>query len=60
MKARGVKSPNIADALCISEYFCKDIAFGLWSPKQRAIKKRKLPSSDYNQASINQQNWMAV
>jgi hypothetical protein len=32
MKARGVKSPNIADALCLSEYF-QNIAYSLWAPR---------------------------
>lgn len=57
MKARGIKSPNIADALVISEYFSKNVAFGLWSPKQKAIKQRRLP---FNQPIINSQSWMAV
>ena len=58
MKARGVASPNIADALCMSEYFSKDIAFSLWSPRQKSIKKKRIqPGFIPNQGS--QQNWMA-
>jgi len=38
MKARGVKSPNIADALCISEYF-NNIAYRLWTDREKKSKK---------------------
>lgn len=38
MKARGLKSTNIADALCMSEYF-NSIAYQLWGPKQQARKQ---------------------
>jgi hypothetical protein len=58
MKTRGVMSPNIADALCISEYFSKDIAFGMWSSRQKAIKKRKFPGLEHSQ--VDSQAWMAA
>jgi hypothetical protein len=38
MKARGLKSTNIADALCMSEYF-NSVAYHLWGPKQQARKR---------------------
>lgn len=59
MKARGVKSPNIADALCISEYFSKDIAFGLWSPRQKT-KKKRIIQPGVTQSLVNSQNWMSA
>lgn len=45
MKARGIKSPNIADALCMSEYF-NNVAFALWGEreKKREEKRRFSPA----------------
>jgi hypothetical protein len=58
MKARGVKSPNIADALCMSEYF-NNVAFRLWSDRQKAVKK--MVSGAYPQGVVgSKQGWMAV
>ena len=41
MKSRGKASPNIADALCLSEYF-SDVATKVWAPKR--FKKKKIRS----------------
>ena len=39
MKLRGVQSPNIADALCLTEYF-HDVASRLWGDKAKRKKKK--------------------
>lgn len=58
MKARGIKSPNIADALCMSEYF-NNVAFRLWGERQKAAKR--LVSGAYPQGVVgSKQSWMAV
>lgn len=44
MKLRGVASPNIADALCLTEYF-ESFAYKLWNtPKEKKKKKRIISS----------------
>lgn len=40
IKARGKHSPNIADALCLSEYF-HDTAFTIWNKSKKVNKKKK-------------------
>lgn len=63
MKKRGIASPNIADALCITEYFY-NISVKLFKPKKEETKSRgyRLPSSlPYNRGRISgQDNWMVV
>jgi hypothetical protein len=44
MKARGVMSPNIADAVGLSEYF-SNIAFRVWGKPKKKKKKRFFSSS---------------
>jgi len=38
MKARGIASPNIADALCLTEYF-SHVAYRVWGRKKPSRKK---------------------
>ncbi len=40
MKLRGVASPNIADALCLTEYFY-DVAARIWGRKAKERRKKK-------------------
>jgi hypothetical protein len=48
MKARGVMSPNIADALCLSEYF-SNTAYMVWRKGKKKKKSRfALYSSSLN------------
>ena len=56
MKNRGIKSPNIADALCLSEYF-GNTAHRVWS-KPKKNKAKPYYISNYMQYS--QYSWMAV
>ena len=53
LKAKGIESPNTADALCLTEYF-SNIATQVFRDKK---KKRKFPDFD---SSIQSHNWMAV
>jgi hypothetical protein len=57
MKRRGLSSPNIADALCLTEYF-NTTAEATWRrPSRERVKKRKLPgSSTYH----SRNTWMTV
>jgi len=58
MKARGVKSPNIADALCMSEYF-NNVAFRLWGERQKAVKR--VISGAYPHGAVKSKySWMSV
>ena len=58
MKARGVKSPNIADALCLSEYF-NNVAFRLWGERQKVVNR--LISGAYPRGIIKSKySWMSV
>jgi len=57
MKARGVKSPNIADALALSEYF-NNVAFALWGERERKREQRKF-SPAFPERIISQ-NWMTM
>ena len=59
MKLRGVVSPNIADALGITEYFY-NIAHKVWKKKGQR-KKRTLPgASIHNRSRDARHNWMAT
>jgi phage terminase large subunit len=60
MKARGLQSPNIADALCISEYF-HSTAFAYWgkqSKKVEELAKHRRRNSNINLPSRNR--WMVM
>lgn len=57
MKKRGHKSPNIADALAISEYFDMDMAFALWG---QAAKNRRMRKSKQRTRPRGKLNWMAA
>ena len=62
MKARGVASPNIADALCLTEYF-NSIAHKIWpNPKKVEAKRRALfdKSRMFPRTSANRNSWMAT
>ena len=53
MKARGVSSPNIADALCLTEYFSNSAT--------RVFAKNKDPygaQRNYRNTWNSAQNWM--
>lgn len=56
MKKRGIRSPNIADALCLTEYF-ESIAINLWgSDKAKKVNReaRKLSGT----SSMSSSDWM--
>ena len=57
MKMRGAASPNIADALCLTEYF-HNIAYRIWTkkPQKPKIKEWKYSS----QHGRPRQSWMTV
>jgi len=55
LKAKGIESPNIADALCLTEYF-SNIATRVF--KDKRSRRRKITNS-YS-SSHTSQNWMAV
>jgi len=58
MKARGIKSPNIADALVMSEYF-NNVAFALWGERQkRQEEKRRFSPAFPKPQSAGSQRWM--
>ena len=58
MKARGVKSPNIADAVVLSEYF-NDVAFALWGERERKrVEKRRFSPAFPAPANTGSQRWM--
>jgi hypothetical protein len=57
LKLKGYPSPNLADALCLSEYF-SDIATQVWG-KKRTIKKR-IFNFGYHQSQPESRNWMSV
>jgi len=61
MKSRGLASPNIADALGISEYFY-NVATRVWPRKQSARKSKrnkKIYPGDHKSSQSNH-SWMAV
>lgn len=57
MKLRAVKSPNIADALCLTEYF-HDVAARIWGKKTQERRKNKLLGKDSFPKGRNA--WMAA
>ena len=62
MKIRGVASPNIADALGLTEYFY-NMAYRLWSsPKVKEDKKSNQPQPPkyYHQGGKKDKSWMAA
>jgi hypothetical protein len=54
MKERGLASPNIADALCITEYF-DTIAGRIWNHKDKVAKKKRRRQAQRN---LGQHAWM--
>jgi phage terminase large subunit len=63
MKMRGIVSPNIADGLCLSEYF-HTIANKVWRKQgeKKKAKRRKLPSQQgfYQDRSARNDSWMCT
>jgi len=57
MKQRGIGSPNVADALCITEYFY-EVAPRLWGGKGEKGKKKRRFYGEKNR--IERGSWMAV
>ena len=57
MKARGIRSPNIADALAISEYF-NNVAFAMWGKRQKEREQKRRFSPAFPEPSQNPQAWM--
>lgn len=58
MKARGVASPNIADALCISEYLQPSMQAVMKKTKKVEVYDRaRMPYGNYSQQS-NRSSWM--
>jgi len=63
MKKRGIASPNIADALCITEFFY-DVSAKLFKSK-KAVEKRKYskpsgPSYQIGRRPVGKDSWMIV
>ena len=60
MKKRGFASPNIADALAITEYFY-GAAHTMWKSNRKEGKKSKQPGpTNYGQRPRGSQSWMGV
>jgi hypothetical protein len=57
MKARGVKSPNIADSLCISEYI-NPMTMALWSRSAKAKERPFDRSRPRQQDLFSKDAWM--
>lgn len=57
MKARGVKSPNIADALCISEYI-NPMTMALWGRTDKAKERPYNRSRPKQRDLFHQDSWM--
>lgn len=55
MKARGIMSPNIADALCLTEYFHNPSTRVYTKPKQESEPRRR-----YIDSFSSSQSWMGV
>lgn len=53
MKARGVPSPNIADALCLTEYFANS------ATRVFAEKRFESPTKNYRDTYSTSLGWMA-
>ena len=56
LKSKGVMSPNIADGLCLTEYFT-NIATQVFKPRKKKVKRIMPLASGVFSTS---QNWMAV
>ena len=60
MKLRGVKSPNIADALCLTEYF-HNVASMMWPGRKKKVKQKSIqPMGDKPLRNESGQGWMAA
>jgi len=67
MKLRGVKSPNIADALCLSEYF-QNAAYAIWNPSKTrsadgkvvGIRSRQRGGKASYSVARNPDSWMYI
>lgn len=59
MKLRGIASPNIADALCLSEYF-SNVATRVWNKEQAKISKKKARWREQIAEPSNSYAWMAI
>lgn len=59
MKARGVKSPNIADALAISEYFSDGYALNVWSKSKKQYRGSYQPGRQFLGVQ-NRNAWTAL
>jgi phage terminase large subunit len=59
MKLRGVASPNIADALGLTEYF-HNIASKMWPAKKKKLKKKSIQPMGDKLVAKNSQSWMAA
>jgi len=57
-KARGVKSPNIADAVAMSEYF-NNVAFALWGEREKK-RERRMFSPAFPEAPVGSYDWMTM
>jgi len=57
MKARGVKSPNVADSLCISEYI-SPMTMSLWGRSAKAKERPFDRSRPRQQNLFHQDSWM--
>jgi len=57
MKARGVKSPNIADALVMSEYF-NNVAYAMWGERARKREETRRFSPAFPRPAVAPQSWM--
>lgn len=56
MKERGLMSPNIADALCLTEYF-HTVAGALWGHAEKVRRKKKIKSIRTN---LGRNSWMVA
>lgn len=59
MKLRGIMSPNIADALCLTEYFSGD-AHRVWKKKTSQVNKSKLFREDNDLEMSSKDAWMVA
>jgi hypothetical protein len=57
MKKRGVASPNIADALCLTEYF-ESIATQLWGSQKAKNATRDARGKGYSGSNSDPNAWM--
>jgi hypothetical protein len=60
MKLRGIASPNIADALCLTEYFHR-VASLVWKSKKKQTNRKSVqPQGDRDFISNGRENWMVA